>query len=187
MNGLTSISQMSRDGLLALCAEATEIAAGATVGTVPGKLVAPLFFRSSGEARLRLAAGAATLGVHLLDPDRVWPGFPGGTDLLEAVHAVARHADLVVLRHPVEGAPRRLSEEGIPVLNAGDGSRGDPFSGLVALHGLTLAVGDLSGRTIAVCGDLRRNPVVHAVMRGLALLGARILLVPAESGEMPEA
>jgi aspartate carbamoyltransferase catalytic subunit len=186
MNRLTSVSDLSRRDLLDLFAAADAIAEGADAGLPRGRLVVPLLFRPSGDTVLRVRSAAATLRVSVLDAADVWPGFPAGVDLHEAVETAAGHADLVVLRHPAEGVVRRIAESGLPVLGAGDGTRGDPLSGLVALDGLRAAMGDLAGRTVAICGDLGRNPVVHTVLRGLAVLGAKILLVPAEASEMPE-
>jgi aspartate carbamoyltransferase catalytic subunit len=186
MNGLTSVSDLSRTDLLDLFSEADEIMERGEVNGPSGRLLAPLLFRPSGDAVLRIYSGAATLGASVLAAQDVWPGFPTGVALHEAIEAVARHADLVILRHPAEGVARRLAESGTPVLNAGDGARGDPLAGLVALDGLRTAMGEVGGRTVAICGDLGRNPVVHTILRGLALLGAKILLVPAEASEMPE-
>lgn len=146
-----------------------------------GGLVVVLDFLPLGPESLALRAAATRAGLTLVTGAEILPGFPGETDLLSAVRHVGAFADAVLIRHPLTGAARAAASiSAAPVLSLGDGTGEDPVSGLAELSALSERLDGLEGRSVALCGDLRRNRTAHALAGGLLAAGARTLLVPAK-------
>jgi len=127
-----------------------------------GGLVAVLDFLPLGPEGLALRAAAARAGLTLVTGAELLPGFPGETDLLSAVRHVGAFADAVLIRHPLTGAARAAASiSAAPVLSLGDGTGEDPVSGLAELSALSEKLDGLAGRSVALCGDLRRKDLDH--------------------------
>lgn len=151
-----------------------------------GRVVAGLFFQPAPRTETALRAACARAGAVFVSGASAVPG-PAGEDLLEAAEAAGAYADLLVVRHPLEGAARAAAAvAGIPVLNAGDGAREDPLRALPVLRLLASRRGGRAPRAAALCGDLRNNRLAHSLAAGLSSLGTTVLLVPAKGAEMPE-
>jgi aspartate carbamoyltransferase catalytic subunit len=151
-----------------------------------GRLVAGLFWQPAPRLEAALRAACARTGATFV-PGRDLPGSFAEADLLEAAEAAGAYADVIVVRHPLEGAARAAAAvAGVPVLNAGDGAREDPVRAVLALRGLEARAGEKAPRAAALCGDLRNNRLAHSLAAGLSSLGSTVLLVPAKGAEMPE-
>lgn len=151
-----------------------------------GRLVAGLFWQEAPRLETALRAACARTGASYASGRDLLPGFPG-EDLLAAAEAAGAYADLLVVRHPLEGAARAAAGVAqVPVLNAGDGAREDPLRALLALRGLVARRGERAPATAALCGDLRCNRLAHSLAAGLSALGTTVLLVPARGAEMPD-
>ena len=151
-----------------------------------GRLVAGLFWQAAPRLEAALRAACARTGASFASGREILGAFPEA-DLLEAAEAAGAYADLLVVRHPLEGAARAASgATEVPVLNAGDGAREDPSRGLLVLRGLVARTGEKVPRAAALCGDLRNNRLAHSLAAGLSALGTTVLLVPARGAEMPE-
>jgi hypothetical protein len=145
------------------------------------RVFALLDFLPLGPERLALEKAAAMTGATLLEGRELFPRFPDRTDFLEAARAVGAYADAVILRHPLRGAGRAAAAvSAAPVLSAGDGTGEDPLFACGELAALSDRLGGLRGKSVALCGDLRRNRRAHSLAAGLTILGARVLLVPAK-------
>ncbi len=162
-----------------------EVTAGRVDSRIPGpRLIAVLDFLPLGVAGLALRAAAARTGASLVFGRELFPGFPGGTDLLESARVAGAYADLLIVRHPMKGAARAAAVvSGAPVFSAGDGAGEDPLFALGDLATLSDRLGGLEGKTVALCGDLLRNRRVHSLAGGLVASGVRVLLVPARGVE----
>lgn len=151
-----------------------------------GRLVAGLFWQAAPRLEATLRAACARTGASYASGGDLLPGFPDA-DLLAAAEAAGAYADLLVVRHPLEGSARAAAEAaGVPVLNAGDGAREDPLRALLALRALVARGGEKPPRAAALCGDLRNNRLAHSLAAGLSSLGTTVLLVPARGAEMPD-
>jgi len=151
-----------------------------------GRLVAGLFWQPAPRLEAALRAACARTGATYASGRELLGAFPEA-DLLEAAEAAGAFADLIVLRHPLEGAARAASAvTEVPLLNAGDGAREDPVRALLALRGLVARCGEAPPRAAALCGDLKHNRLAHSLAAGLSSLGTTVLLVPARGAEMPE-
>ncbi|MGH7863560.1 MAG: phosphoribosyltransferase family protein, partial [Candidatus Binataceae bacterium] len=109
-----------------------------------------------------------------------------GESLADTVRVVAGYADLIVIRHPHDGAARVAAQYApCPVINAGDGSREHPTQTLCDLYILRKKKGRLKGLTVALCGDLKFGRTVHSLIYALARFGANILAVPQAGMDVP--
>jgi len=144
-----------------------------------GKILAALFFEASTRTRLSFETAMLRLGGKVI-------GFSSaeGTSvsknetLADTVRTVAQYADLIVIRHPCEGAAQLAAEfSSLPVINAGDGSGNHPTQTLLDLYTMIDHLKDLEGKEIALVGDLRYGRTVHSLAPVLALFGAKLILV----------
>ncbi len=185
---LLSITDLTPEELLGLFRRG-EDAAGDPMEIrklLAGRLVAGLFWQPAPRLEAALRAACARSGAAFASGREMLGGFPEA-DLLEAAEAAGSYADVLVVRHPLEGAARAAAAATeVPVLNAGDGAREDPVRAVLALRGLAARRGERAPRAAALCGDLRNNRLAHSLAAGLSSLGATVLLVPARGGEMPE-
>jgi aspartate carbamoyltransferase len=82
---------------------------------------------------------------------------------------VACYADVAVMRHPKEGAPKVASlYTDMPVINAGDGGHHHPTQTLTDLLTIRSVKGSLSNLTIGVCGDLKFGRTVHSLLKAMS-------------------
>ena len=110
-----------------------------------------------------------------------------GETLADTVRVVSGYADLIVMRHPLDGAARVAADYApCPVINAGDGSREHPTQTLCDLYILRKKKGHLRGLTVAICGDLKFGRTVHSLIYALARFGANIVAVPNRGMDVPD-
>ncbi len=161
---------------------------GDTPRLAQGLIMATLFYEPSTRTRLSFEAAMHRLGGSVISSaDMKTSSVAKGESLADTVRVVSAYADLIVLRHPHEGAAKVAAEyASSPVINAGDGSREHPTQTLCDLYILRSKKGDLKGLTVAICGDLRYGRTVHSLMYALARFGANILAVPNKGMEVPE-
>src|SRR5581483_5748441 len=111
-----------------------------------------------------------------------------GETLEDTVRMLSGYADLIVMRHPLEGAAKRATDVvGTPIVNAGDGPGEHPTQTLLDLYTIRKARGSIAGAHVAVVGDLRYGRTVHSLVPALQRLGARVAAVPAPGLELPTA
>lgn len=159
-------------------------------GTCRGKLLATLFYEPSTRTRLSFEAAMLRLGGQVLSvPDPGTSSAAKGESLADSIRTVAGYADLIVLRHPKEGAAQLAAlYSPVPVINAGDGAREHPTQTLTDLYTIRTYKGRLRDLTVALCGDLRYGRTVHSLLRGLRRYpGMRFFLISPEELRLPEA
>ncbi|HUO04731.1 MAG TPA: phosphoribosyltransferase family protein [Candidatus Binataceae bacterium] len=166
---------------------ADRLAAGKPIDTATGLIMATLFYEPSTRTRLSFESAMHRLGGAVISSaDMRASSAAKGESLADTVRVVGGYADLIVLRHPHDGAARVAADYApCPVLNAGDGSREHPTQTLCDLYILRRKKGHLKGLTIALCGDLKFGRTVHSLMYALARFGANILAVPTGGMEVP--
>lgn len=155
-----------------------------------GKLLATLFYEPSTRTRLSFEAAMLRLGgqvISVADPGT--SSVAKGESLADTIRTVGGYADVVVLRHPKEGAAKLASlYSPVPLINGGDGAREHPTQTLTDLYTIRAFKGRLSGLTVALCGDLRYGRTVHSLIRALARYeGTKFLLISPEELRLPEA
>ncbi len=152
------------------------------------KIMAALFFEPSTRTRLSFESAMLRLGGRAL-------GFadPGGTSakkgetLADTIRMAAAYSDVIVLRHPQEGAARLASKfSGKPVINAGDGAGQHPTQTLLDLFTIRKETGNIDGRNVALVGDLKYGRTVHSLAYALAMFDVQLTFVAPPTLQMPE-
>jgi aspartate carbamoyltransferase catalytic subunit len=155
----------------------------------PGRIAASLFYEPSTRTRLSFESAMQRLGGGVLTAAEMKVSSAAkGESLADTVRVVSgAYSDLIVLRHPSEGAARLATEfSSVPVVNAGDGSHEHPTQTLCDLYTLWLEKGELEGLEVVLVGDLRYSRTIHSFAYALARFGANIVSVPHRGLEMPE-
>ncbi|MCX8228794.1 MAG: hypothetical protein OTJ44_02470 [Planctomycetota bacterium] len=145
-----------------------------------GYLIATVFEEPSTRTRLSFEAAAHRLGARVISiSDPRSSSSVKGETLSDAARVMGGYADLLVWRHPRDGASRRAAQvAGVPVINGGDGRLGHPTQTLVDLSILHQKWGVIEGKTVGILGDIQNGRTARSLAWSLAVLGARILLLP---------
>ena len=106
----------------------------------------------------------------------------------DTIKMVDNYADLIVMRHPVEGAARYASEVAVhPVVNAGDGANQHPSQTMLDLYSIYKTQGTLENLDICMVGDLKYGRTVHSLLQAMSHFHPTFHFVAPESLQMPEA
>ncbi len=153
-----------------------------------GKIMASLFFEPSTRTRLSFEAAMHRLGGSVISAvDIGATSLAKGESIADMARVVGSYADIVVIRHPWEGAAKVVADyAGIPVINAGDGGHQHPTQTLLDLYTIKKERQTLEGLRIALWGDLKYGRTIHSLIFALARFGATILFRPAPGFEVPE-
>ena len=109
-----------------------------------------------------------------------------GESIADSIRVIANYADLIVIRHPRDGAARLAAEYSqIPVINGGDGSHEHPTQTLCDIFTLKRKNRSLKNLRVAIAGDLKGSRTVHSFVYALARFGAHIEPMPAPGMELP--
>jgi len=162
--------------------------AGRPPSLANGLIMATLFYEPSTRTRLSFESAMHRLGGAVISSaDMHASSASKGESLADTVRVVSTYADLIVVRHPYDGAARVAAEyAAVPIINAGDGSREHPTQTLCDLYILRRKKGNLKGLTVALCGDLKFGRTVHSLIYALARFGANIVAVPYGGMDVPE-
>ncbi|WP_426349905.1 aspartate carbamoyltransferase [Alloiococcus sp. CFN-8] len=135
-----------------------------------GKLLAALFYEPSTRTRFSFEAAMLRLGGRVIgfsEPNS--SSVSKGESIADTIRTIGCYADIAVMRHPKEGAPRVASMHSeIPVINAGDGGHQHPTQTLTDLLTILMAKGSLSNHRIGLCGDLKFGRTVHSLVKALS-------------------
>lgn len=147
-----------------------------------GKIMATLFFEPSTRTRLSFESSMFRLGGNCIGfVDSKFTSIGKGENLSDTVKVVENYADILVIRHPLEGASRLASEfANIPVINAGSGSEEHPTQALLDLYTIQQEFKKLDKLTIGLIGDLRYGRTVHSLAYALSLYDIKLYLVSPE-------
>lgn len=152
------------------------------------KIIAHCFFEPSTRTRLSFETATLRLGGQII-------GFSGnenlsikkGENLQDSIKTISCYADLIVIRHPLEGSARLAAEvSDKPIVNAGDGANQHPTQALSDLFTLQETQGDLEGLSIAFVGDLKYGRTVHSLVQLCALFNMRLFFVSPSLLRLPE-
>jgi aspartate carbamoyltransferase catalytic subunit len=150
--------------------------------------LATLFYEASTRTRFSFESAMGRLGGQVLSSaDPKTTSAAKGETLADTIRVVQNYADVVVIRHPAEGAARIVADFAeIPIINAGDGGHEHPTQTLCDLYTLRREKGSLDGLHVALWGDLKNGRTVHSLAFGLARFGARIVSMAAPGFELPD-
>jgi len=169
MNKLVSISDCSKEDILHIVDLAEQFEKHPNPHLLDGKLVATLFFEPSTRTRLSFETAVQRLGGRVIGfSDAATSSSSKGETLHDTIKMVSNYVDLIVMRHPVEGAARYASEiTNVPVINAGDGSNQHPTQTMLDLYSIKKTQGRLEDLTISMVGDLKYGRTVHSLLMAM--------------------
>ncbi len=149
-----------------------------------GKILGTLFYEPSTRTRLSFESAMLRLGGTVLGfSDASTSSVSKGESIADTIRVLDAYADIVVMRHPKEGAPKVASEYSrVPVINGGDGGHQHPTQTLTDLLTIRRLNGSLNNLTVAFCGDLKFGRTVHSLVSTLARYNANkfVFISPAE-------
>lgn len=147
-----------------------------------GKMLATLFFEPSTRTRLSFEAAMQKLGGSAIGfAEAETASVRKGENLADTVRVVENYADVIALRHPLEGAARLASEFAqVPIINAGSGGEEHPTQALLDLYTIWKELGKIDGLNITLVGDLRFGRTVHSLAYALSLYDVKLHLVSPE-------
>ena len=162
--------------------EAMEPIAKSGANMLRGKILATLFFEPSTRTRLSFEAAMHKLGGSAVGfAEAEISSIKKGETLADTVRVVENYADVIVLRHPLEGAARLAAEFAqVPIINAGSGAEEHPTQALLDLYTILKEKGRIDGLNVAFIGDLRYGRTVHSLAYALSLYDVKLYLVSPE-------
>lgn len=188
MSSLVTIANLSREKILYLLAMAREFEKRPNRNLLEGRIVATLFFEPSTRTRLSFETAAQRLGARVIgftDP-KVTSSTKGET-LNDTIRMVANYADIIVMRHYLEGASLYAAEVSpVPVINAGDGAHQHPTQTLLDLYTILQTQGTLENLDICLVGDLKYGRTVHSLIMAMRHFNPTFHFIAPRELAMPE-
>jgi aspartate carbamoyltransferase catalytic subunit len=150
-------------------------------------ILASLFYEPSTRTRLSFESAMLRLGgANITSADPAVSSAAKGESLADTIRVTSNYADIIVIRHPRDGAARLAAEYSqIPVINGGDGSHEHPTQTLCDLFTLRSKNKGLKNMKVAIAGDLKGSRTIHSFVYALARFGATIDPLPAPGMELP--
>ena len=187
-NGLVSITDYSKEDILRILDLAEQFEKNPNPRLLEGKLVATLFFEPSTRTRLSFETAVNRLGGRVIGfSDAATSSSSKGESLKDTIKMVSNYVDLIVMRHPVEGAARYASEvASVPVINAGDGANQHPTQTMLDLYSIKKTQGKLTDLTISMVGDLKYGRTVHSLLMAMRYFNPRYNFVSPPELRIPE-
>jgi aspartate carbamoyltransferase catalytic subunit len=150
-------------------------------------ILASLFYEPSTRTRLSFESAMLRLGgANITSADPAVSSAAKGESLADTIRVIGNYADIIVIRHPRDGAARLAAEYSqIPVINGGDGSHEHPTQTLCDLFTLRSKHKGLKHMKVAISGDLKGSRTIHSFVYALARFGATIDPLPAPGMELP--
>ena len=154
-----------------------------------GKIMGALFFEPSTRTRLSFTSAMMSLGGQVLGFDQAGSSSVSkGETVSDTIRMVSAYSDLIVMRHPKEGAPIVAScVSDVPIINAGDGGHFHPTQTLTDLLTIKKKKGRFTNLTVGVCGDLKYGRTVHSLISAMSRYeGVRFVLISPEELRLPD-
>lgn len=183
-----TIAGHSREKIMYLLEMAREFENRPNRKILDGKVVATLFFEPSTRTRLSFETAANRLGARVIgfaDP-KITSGTKGET-LKDTIMMVSNYADIIVMRHYLEGAARYASEVApVPIVNAGDGANQHPSQTLLDLYSIYKTQGTLENLNIYMVGDLKYGRTVHSLLMAMRHFNPTFHFIAPDELKMPD-
>lgn len=176
-----SILDFTREDLEYLFSQAAKMEpyVKAHLDSLRGKVVACLFFEPSTRTRMSFQDAVLRLGGQVIGfDDPQISSIAKGETLADTMRMVDSYADLIVIRHRIEGAGRFAAEIAeVPVVNAGDGAQHHPTQAMLDLYTLMRNFRKIDGLNVGVMGDLKHGRASSSLIYGLSMFNVEITLI----------
>ena len=183
-----TISDLTKDQLLYLIRMAEEFERHPNRELLKGKVVATLFFEPSTRTQLSFQTAANRLGARVIGfSDAKTSSTTKGETLKDTILMVSNYADIIVMRHYIEGAAQYASEVApVPIVNAGDGAHMHPSQCLLDLYSIYKTQGTLDNLNIYLVGDLRYGRTVHPLIMAMRHFNPTFHFIAPKELAMPD-
>ena len=185
---LVSIDQCTKEDILRILDNARKFEDNPNRNLMEGKVAATLFFEPSTRTRLSFETAINRLGGKVIGfQDASTTSSSKGETLKDTILMVSNYADLIVMRHHLEGAAKYASEiTDIPIINAGDGANQHPSQTMLDLYSIQKTQGKLTDLTITMVGDLKYGRTVHSLISGMSHFNPTFHFVAPDELRMPD-
>jgi aspartate carbamoyltransferase catalytic subunit len=189
---IISISDLSDEEINEVFSQADKmlenLETGKKMNIMSSKILATLFYEPSTRTRLSFESSMERLGGSVISmADSKTSSTSKGETVADTIRIVESYSDIIVIRHPLEGAALLASKfSSKPVINAGDGSGEHPTQTLIDLYTIRKELGGICGKTITIVGDLKYGRTVHSLLSALSRYNANVNLVSPESLSLPK-
>ncbi|HBL72782.1 MAG TPA: aspartate carbamoyltransferase [Bacteroidales bacterium] len=185
---IVSITDYSKEQLLQILDSAASFEAQPNQRILEGKVAATLFFEPSTRTRLSFETAVNRLGGRVIGfSDASTSSFVKGETLNDTIKMVSNYADIIIMRHFLEGAARYASEvTSVPIINAGDGSNQHPSQTMLDLYSIRKTQGHLDHLNVVMVGDLKYGRTVHSLLMALSHFSPTFSFVAPEELKMPD-
>ena len=167
---LISITDFTKEEYMRIMELAADFEANPDQRLLDGKVVATLFFEPSTRTRLSFETAINRLGGEIIGfSDSSSSSVTKGETLHDTIKMVSNYADLIVMRHPLEGSARYASEvSDVPVINAGDGANQHPTQTLLDMYSILKTQERLDDINLFMVGDLKYGRTVHSLLMAMS-------------------
>ncbi len=194
---LISVDDLTGPELMGLLQLADDMAEAIGFGKPGGRrapltpldsILATLFYEPSTRTRLSFESAMMRLGGQAMGfATAIASAAAKGECLADSVRIVSAYCDIMVVRHPLEGAARVAARAAtVPFINGGDGAHFHPTQTLTDLFLLQRRKGQIEGLRVGLLGDLRYGRTVHSLAPALARLGATVVCIAPDMLRMPK-
>lgn len=183
---LISIKDFQKEDILNLCALAKgQIRRRRSLSSRYPYIMASLFYEPSSRTSNRFKSAMFKLGGDVIGFDNAkTSSVKKSESLRDTIHTFCQYADIIVLRHPNEGAAKFAdSISSVPVINAGDGSNEHPTQTLLDIFTIYDVFSKrenypaeqiFNNLHVGVANDLRYSRTIHSLIEALKILGAKV-------------
>jgi len=178
-NHLIRTDDFSTAQIEALLSDAARFSDGRFERILQDKLIITLFFENSTRTRSSFEVAAKRLGAEIVHLDVAKSSTKKGETLVDtAMNLDAMAPDAIIVRHKDAGVPKILSAHtNASIVNAGDGAHAHPSQALLDLYTLKEHFGDVTGKKIAIVGDIKNSRVANSNIELLSRFGMEVILV----------
>ena len=184
---LYSIDQLGEEEILKILKAASFFEKAPNQDFLQGKVAATLFFEPSTRTRLSFETAVNRLRGRVIgfqDPKN--SSSVKGESLYDTIQMVSNYADVIIMRHFLEGAAKYASEvTDVPIINAGDGANQHPSQTLLDLYSIATTQGTLRDLTITMVGDLKYGRTVHSLISGMSHFSPKFIFVAPHQLALP--
>jgi aspartate carbamoyltransferase catalytic subunit len=183
-----SVADLSKEDIVRLIKKAEFFEKNPDCKLLNDKVCATLFFEPSTRTRLSFETAINRLGGRVIGfSDASTTSSSKGETLKDTIKMVSNYADLIIMRHYLEGAARYASEiTDVPIINAGDGANQHPSQTMLDLYSIYKTQGKLENITITMVGDLKYGRTVHSLIVGMSHFNPQFQFIAPEELRLPD-
>ena len=187
-HNFVTIADLSKEQLVYLLEMAQEFEKHPNRELLKGKVVATLFFEPSTRTQLSFQTAANRLGARVIGfSDAKKSCTTKGETLKDTILMVSNYADIIAMRHHIEGAAQYASEIApVPIINAGDGAHMHPSQCLLDLYSIYKTQGTLENLNIYLVGDLKYGRTVHSLIMAMRHFNPTFHFIAPKELAMPQ-